>query len=88
MARDGYYNTKVQTIADNTEIAVGTIYHYFQSKEEILDCIVKAEFEKRINFLEELEKKDGLILEKIKLFLELHLKGFVEILYKTRVIAQ
>lgn len=88
IAREGYYNTKVQMIANEANIAVGTIYNYFDSKEAILDYIFKDEFEKRIKFLNELEKNDDLALNKIKMFLEFHLNEFIEDPNKMRVIAQ
>lgn len=88
MAREGYYNTKVQMVADESKIAVGTIYLYFQGKEEILDYIFKEEFDERIRFLEELEKRDEPVLSKIKAFLEFHLNGFIEKPDRIRVIAQ
>ena len=37
MAKEGYHNTKVQAIADEANISVGTIYNYFKNKKEILD---------------------------------------------------
>lgn len=38
---NGYENTSVQQIIDTAQIAKGTFYHYFSSKEELLDQIVK-----------------------------------------------
>ena len=41
----GFYNTRAEEIAREAGIAVGTIYNYFASKEEILLSIFKEEFE-------------------------------------------
>ncbi len=38
-ARNGYFNSKVADIAREAEVADGTVYLYFKSKEEILHCI-------------------------------------------------
>lgn len=88
MALEGYYNTKVQAIADEANISVGTIYNYFQSKEEILDFIFKVDFERRINFLNELENNDLPILSKIRIFLEFYFNEFLENPDKMKVISQ
>lgn len=40
-AEKGYYATSVQEIVEKCEIAKGSFYHYFQSKEELLISIFK-----------------------------------------------
>jgi TetR/AcrR family fatty acid metabolism transcriptional regulator len=69
-ARDGYHNAKVKDIAKASGIAVGTIYIYFKSKEEILEYIFHTEFEKDSNYLDTLEKEDINPIDKIKKYLE------------------
>lgn len=71
-AREGYHNTKVQMIADELQVSVGTIYNYFKSKEEILQYIFQIEYERRLEFIEKVEKQDISPLEKLRLFLENH----------------
>ena len=51
MAKEGYHNTKVQTIAQEANISVGTIYNYFKNKKEILEYIFQVEHDRRIKFL-------------------------------------
>ncbi len=73
MAEEGYYNTKMSWIADRAEIAVGTIYNYFDSKEEVLEEIFAREFKKRLDFLAALEDDPELTArDRIKSFLEKH----------------
>lgn len=73
MAEEGYYNTKMSWIADRAEIAVGTIYNYFGSKEEVLEEIFAREFKKRLDFLAALEDDPELTArDRIKSFLEKH----------------
>lgn len=72
IAREGFYNTKTSKIADEAGVAVGTIYNYFNSKDEILEYIFEVEFEKRINYLKELDGKELSIYEKLNMFIEKH----------------
>ncbi len=72
IAREGFYNTKISKIADEADVAVGTIYNYFNSKDEILEYIFEMEFEKRINYLKKLDSKELTIYEKLTMFIEKH----------------
>lgn len=72
IAREGFYNTKTSKIAEEAEIAVGTIYNYFNSKDEILEYIFEVEFEKRIKMLKKMKKQKSTIFEKLSLFMENH----------------
>lgn len=38
-ARQGFHATRVSDIADEADVAYGLVYHYFQSKETVLDEI-------------------------------------------------
>ena len=74
IAKEGFSKTKVQAIADDAEIAVGTVYIYFKNKEGILDYIFEAQHKKIVAFSEKLERKDIPPLEKIKKLLKFHFK--------------
>lgn len=65
-ARDGYHNAKVKDIAEEADIAVGTIYIYFKSKKEIIDYIFFLEFEKDNEYLDKLEKMNLSPLSKVR----------------------
>ncbi len=45
----GYENTKIETIAEQAGIAIGTIYNYFQSKGDLLLAIVSVEVNEVLN---------------------------------------
>ncbi len=53
-ARNGYFNAKVTEIAKAAGVADGTIYLYFDGKEDLLNTIFR---EYTRNYLEQLEKK-------------------------------
>ena len=36
-ARQGFHSTRVSDIADEAGVAYGLVYHYFSSKDEVLD---------------------------------------------------
>src|ERR1700739_2395001 len=38
-ARQGFHTCRVSDIADEAGVAYGLVYHYFSSKEEILDTL-------------------------------------------------
>jgi TetR/AcrR family transcriptional regulator, fatty acid metabolism regulator protein len=38
-ARQGFHTCRVSDIADDAQVAYGLVYHYFKSKEEILDTL-------------------------------------------------
>ena len=74
IAKESFCKTKVQAIADDANIAVGTVYIYFKNKDGILDYIFEAQHEKIVAFSEELEKKNIPPLDKIKKILKFHFK--------------
>jgi len=73
-AKEGFCKTKVQAIADDAEIAVGTVYIYFKNKDGILDYIFETQHKKIVTFSKELEKKNIPPLDKIKKILNFHFK--------------
>ena len=72
ISEHGYYNTSISQIAEQAGVAVGTIYNYFDCKEEILEYIFAMELEKRINFLQKLQNKNLNIWDKVDNFLKMH----------------
>lgn len=74
IAKEGFCKTKVQAIAEEANIAVGTVYIYFENKDGILDYIFETQHKKIVTFCEELEKKEIPPLDKIKKLLEFHFK--------------
>lgn len=69
----GYDNTTMQNIMDHLAIAKGTIYHYFKSKEDLLEAVIEDIAEENLSQMEDLfHELEGNAIEKIKALL---LKG-------------
>lgn len=71
-AREGFHQARMETIAHEAGVAVGTIYNYFDSKEKVLLSIFKAEFEERVHFYKELRESGLSIPEQIQRILQAH----------------
>lgn len=78
IAENGYFGTTPKMIAASAGIAVGTIYLYFKSKEEILDFIFAEEFSKRKKFLESMNKNQHSVYKKVELFLDFHFRELAD----------
>lgn len=78
IAENGYFGTTPKMIAARAGIAVGTIYLYFKSKEEILDYIFAEEFMKRKKFLEVINKDEHSVYQKLKQFLDFHFRELAD----------
>lgn len=62
----GYDKTTMKDVMDNLQIAKGTIYHYFRSKEELLEAVIETIAEHDYEKLRgSLAKSQGNSLEKL-----------------------
>lgn len=73
-ANYGFYNAKISQIAHMADVADGTIYLYFKSKDDILICIFEEEMARVISMQEESLSKGTTATEKLKLFAKSHAK--------------
>ncbi len=72
IAQHGYHNAQVAKIAKAAGVAEGTIYLYFQNKEDVLISIFQDKMGEYITLVRsELEKTED-PLEKIKLLIQMH----------------
>ena len=78
IAREGFHRATSDKIAAEAGIAVGTIYYYFQNKEDILAYIFQEEFQKRSRVLDELRKSSVHPLLKIRKKLDYHFQQVQE----------
>jgi TetR/AcrR family fatty acid metabolism transcriptional regulator len=73
-ARNGYFNSKVADIAREAEVADGTVYLYFKSKEEILHSIFDQKMSEAIVSGRKLIEKITDPSEKLRRIAVLHLE--------------
>lgn len=66
MLDKGLYGLSVDQIATHTELAKGTIYLYFKSKEEILSALTIKARKLLLNEFEKIDRKDIAPIEKLK----------------------
>jgi len=71
-AEKGFHPAGMREIAQQAKVAIGTIYHYFKSKEDILVNIFREEIEQRRRFLEELRASGLSIREQLQRILAMH----------------
>lgn len=81
----GYGKTSVQMIIDAVGIAKGTFYHYFKSKDELLDVLLNESFRVQSAIIEnEIKSMSGNGMDKLNKFYELQQKwkgGQFDLLY-------
>ena len=73
-ARNGYFNSKVADIARQADVADGTVYLYFKSKEEILHSIFDQNMAEAISAGRKLIEKVSDPGEKLRRIAMLHLE--------------
>src|ERR687891_730528 len=73
-ARNGYFNSKVADIARAAQVADGTVYLYFKSKEEILHSIFDQNMAEAIAAARKLIKEVTDPREKLRRIASLHLE--------------
>lgn len=72
IAQGGFHETTIQEIAAKAGVAVGTIYNYYRSKEEILGHIFAVECRRRTQLLETLIEQERPVPARFEEFLRLH----------------
>jgi len=56
-ARQGFHTCRVADIADEAQVAYGLVYHYFSSKEEILDTLFRERWGLMLDAIAEIERQ-------------------------------
>jgi len=57
-ARQGYHSTRVADIADEAGVAYGLVYHYFDSKEEILNTLFLERWQIMLDAIGEIDARE------------------------------
>jgi TetR/AcrR family transcriptional regulator, fatty acid metabolism regulator protein len=58
-ARQGFHTCRVSDIADEAGVAYGLVYHYFQSKDEVLDTLFLERWDVMLEAIREVDAADG-----------------------------
>jgi TetR/AcrR family transcriptional regulator, fatty acid metabolism regulator protein len=57
-ARRGFHHCRVSDVADEAGVAYGLVYHYFKSKEEILNTLFLERWQIMLDAIAEIDGKD------------------------------
>ena len=57
-ARQGFHTCRVSDIADEAGVAYGLVYHYFQSKDEVLDTLFLERWNVLLDAIRETDAQD------------------------------
>lgn len=69
----GYHGTSMQEIADTAKINKAMLHYYFRSKDKLFDKIFQEIFTDFINSMGNIFDSEVSYLEKLQLFIEVHL---------------
>jgi TetR/AcrR family fatty acid metabolism transcriptional regulator len=64
-ARQGFHHCRVSDVADEAGVAYGLVYHYFGSKEEILNQIFSERWQLMLDAIAEIDRRDVHAREKL-----------------------
>jgi AcrR family transcriptional regulator len=64
-ARQGFNGCRVSDIADEAGVAYGLVYHYFRSKDEVLDTLFLERWNVLLDVIRELDARDMPAREKL-----------------------
>jgi AcrR family transcriptional regulator len=64
-ARQGFHHCRVSDIADEAGVAYGLVYHYFDSKEEVLNELFVERWSLLLAAIEEVDRGGGSAREKL-----------------------
>ncbi len=65
-SQHGFFKTSMVEIAESAQFAMGTVYRFFKSKEEIYISLVEAKVEELLNLLNEATKNGATTQEKLR----------------------
>jgi TetR/AcrR family transcriptional regulator, fatty acid metabolism regulator protein len=65
-ARQGFHTCRVSDIADEAGVAYGLVYHYFQSKDEVLDTLFLDRWEVMLETIREIDRREVPAREKLE----------------------
>ena len=64
-ARQGFHACRVSDIADEAGVAYGLVYHYFGSKDEVLDTLFVERWNVMLELIREVDAQEIPVREKL-----------------------
>ena len=64
-ARQGFHTCRVSDIADEAGVAYGLVYHYFQSKDEVLDTLFLERWDVLLAAIRETDEQAEMARDKL-----------------------
>jgi TetR/AcrR family fatty acid metabolism transcriptional regulator len=64
-ARQGFHHCRVSDVADEAGVAYGLVYHYFDSKEEILNTLFSERWQIMLDAISEIDRSETPAREKL-----------------------
>ena len=74
----GFHSTTIQEISEESEFAVGSIYHMFRNKDEIYTALLQMRLEEYLSLLDEKIKDCQDPVEKVRTLIEAKFRYFSE----------
>ena len=65
-ARQGFHTCRVADIADEAGVAYGLVYHYFRSKEEVLDTLFTERWDILLQVIRDTDAEDWPARDKLR----------------------
>jgi TetR/AcrR family transcriptional regulator, fatty acid metabolism regulator protein len=65
-ARQGFHACRVSDIADEAGVAYGLVYHYFRSKEEVLDTLFTERWDILLQVIRDTDAEDAPARDKLR----------------------
>ncbi len=77
-AKKGFYPTTIDEIAKEAKSAKGTIYLYFNNKEDLFFSVIETKLDLLLDKIQEAVEKPGSASQRIKTAISIHLKFLEE----------
>jgi AcrR family transcriptional regulator len=76
-ARRGFHASRVGDIAEEAGVAHGLLYHYFRSKDEVLETIFREAWERLAKETDRIESSDVPLREQLRRFARIYLGSWL-----------
>jgi TetR/AcrR family transcriptional regulator, fatty acid metabolism regulator protein len=76
-ARNGFHGSRVGDIAEEAGVAHGLLYHYFRSKDEVLETIFRETWSGLVAETERIEASGAPLREQLQRFADLYLGSWL-----------